>query len=164
MSETAAKPEDAQPLFEAFLTSRGLLLDRMIPDEGIDAVLEFFKTQRFDVPGGDSLVFQFGTNDWDDGPYFDFDLTRQLALEKDRHVVEDDADEDDGKGMWQLSLTFRFAPAPELEALGADDYWCESHERGVVSEFHDFIRLSPAYLAVAPLTAESVELEHEDPG
>jgi hypothetical protein len=127
-------------------------------------MLDFFRTQRFVFQGADWLLFQYGTYDWGNGRYFDFNITRQLAVEIDYDDTDEDEDEDEGEGMWQLSLTFRFTPTAELDALRSDNRWCESHEPNSVSAFQGFIRSSAAYLAVADQRAAKVEMDYEDAG
>ena len=162
MSRTTAKPEEAPRLFHAHLSQRGLRLEGMVASEGIDAMLDFFRAQRFDFQGEDWLLFQYGTYDWGDGPYFEIDITRQFAVEID--YDEESGDDDEGEGMWQLSLTFRFTPEPALDALGSDHRWCKSHAPEVVAEFESFIRTSRPYLALANRRAEKVDLDYEDAG
>jgi hypothetical protein len=165
MSETVATPAEALPVFKAFLAARAMLLESMVPRDGIDAMLDFFRTQRFEFHGMDWLLFQYGTYDSRTGRYFKFDITRQFAVDQD---WDDNAGEDDdaydGEGMWQLSLTFFFPPSPALDELKFDNHWCESDSPDAVAEFKTFIRTSPAYLTLAQAKPERVELDFEDAG
>jgi hypothetical protein len=165
MPEVNPKPEDAPPVFKAFLAARGMHLESMVPRDAIDAMLDFFRTQRFEFNGMDWLLFQYGTYDWGEGRYFELDITRQLAVDQD---WDDDADEDDdaydGEGMWQLSLTCFFAPAPALDDLKSDNRWCESDSPEAVAEFETFIRTSAPYLALADAKPARVDLDFEDAG
>lgn len=165
MSETVATPTDALPLFKAFLAARGIRLESMVPRDGIDAMLDFFRSQRFEFNGMDWLLFQYGTYDWGAGRYFEFDITRQLAVDQE---WDDDDDEDDdayeGEGMWQLSLTFFFPSSRALDELKSDNRWCESDSPEAVAEFETFIRTSPPYLALAEIRPTRVELDYEDAG
>jgi hypothetical protein len=162
-------PAQALELFEQFLRARGHRLEAMTPREGVDAVLEFFRTQRFSFRGEDWLLFQYGTYDWGAGRYFDFDLTRQLAVEPDEDSpdgaeTEVDPEAYEGEGMWQLSLTFKFAPTEELEALGDDGLWCESHSPAALADFESYVSTSAPYRALSDLRADVVELTYEDAG
>ena len=168
----AAKPKNALALFDAFLAARGLMIESMIPREGIDAMLEFFRTQRFEFNGTDSLLFQYGTY----GPYgpeyprwFDLDITRQLAVDQQwddengcGDVDTEDHDHDHDSGIWQLSLTFFYPPAPPLDDVELGNRWCESDSPEAVTAFETFIRTSASYLAVADARPTKVELTYED--
>ena len=172
MSETAATPKDALPLFEAFLAARGLSIESMLPRDGIDAMLEFFRTQRFEFRGADSLLFQYGTY----GPYgsdyprwFDLDITRQLAVDQqwDEDAGYDDVDpavhdHDHEDGVWHLSLTFFYPAAPPLDDVNPSNRWCESDSADAVAAFETFIRTSASYVAVADAQPARVELTYED--
>jgi hypothetical protein len=167
-----ANPKDARTLFEAFLTARGLSTESMVPREGIDAMLDFFRTQRFEFSGSDSLLFQYGTY----GPYgpeyprcFDVDITRQLAVDQrwDNEAEYDDVDagghdHDHDSGIWQLSLTFFYPPEPPLDDVELGNRWCESDSPEAVNAFDTFIRTSASYLAVADARPTRVELTYED--
>jgi hypothetical protein len=58
-------------------------------------------------PDGDMLLFQWGTYDWGKGRHFELNITRQF--------IEQGLEDDDA--ISQLSLTYRFTPNPELDAL-----------------------------------------------
>ena len=169
MDHALPEPNHAQERFEGFLSSRGVRLETTTARSGVDSVLDFFRTQRFSFSGEDWLLFQYGTYDWGAGRFFEFDLTRQFAVDQDdddstENAPESDEDGYDGEGMWQLSLTFKFAPTAELESLGSDNCWCQSAAPGVVAEFAEFIYASAAYRAVADAPADLVELDYEDAG
>jgi hypothetical protein len=91
------------------------------------------------------LLFQWGTRDWGKGEAFEYNLTRQLT------PGDDDAD------IWQLRLTFRFAPSPERRALGAGNQWC--HSPAELAGLRSFVRGSAAFAAVGQLGADKVLLE-----
>lgn len=86
---------------------------------------------------GDMLLYQYGTWDWGKGRHFELNITRQF-------IVEGGEDED----IWQLSLTFVFAPSPALQAVRSDNRWCHSPDGR--DELRTFILATPAYtIAVA---------------
>jgi hypothetical protein len=170
-----ANPKDACALFEAFLATRGLSTGSMVPREGIDAMLDFFRTQRFEFSGTDSLLFQYGTY----GPYgpeyprwFDLDITRQLAVNQqwddDSEYADIETDDDDHEyrhhdsGIWQLNLTFFYPPAPPLDDVEIGNRWCESESPEAVTAFEAFIRTSASYLVVADAQPTKVELNYQD--
>jgi hypothetical protein len=84
------------------------------------------------------LLVQWGIYNWGRGAHFDFVISRQFILE-----------ESDGSdaGMFELSLTFRFAPTEELRGFGRGSKWCDSPDE--IHTFEEFVRLLPAYQSVA---------------
>lgn len=158
VSEPSAKPDDALRLFEAFLAERGLRPEAMVPWEGIDAMFAFFRTQRFAFEGNDALLFQYGTYDWGNGRHFELDITRQFAVDD----TDAETDEDDGGGIYQLSLTFVFVPAPDRAELGSDHEWCFARDAEAVDEYEAFVRRSAAYRLLAETQPLRVEIDYED--
>jgi hypothetical protein len=82
-------------------------------------MLAFYRHQRADDcpadTSGDMLLFEWGIWRWSGPEHFCFSLTRQFIL---GGISEDE-------NIWQVSLSFKFAPADALRALGADGKWCE---------------------------------------
>jgi len=105
------KPQAALTLFELFLAQRGLNRANLVPKQGVPAMLEFYKNERADgcrfEKDGDMLLFQWGVHNWGKGEFFDLNITRQL-------ILEDRCEDDD---IWQLRLTFKYAPTRELRSL-----------------------------------------------
>ena len=132
-------PDAAKTAFEDHLGGRAITLVGMRPAEGIDAMLSFYRDVRADScrleSDGDMLLFQWGTYDWGEGEHFSIDITRQFITERGE-------DED----VWQLHLTFRFAPEAALRAQGAGNRWCRSPSE--LEGFAALVRASPAYEAV----------------
>jgi hypothetical protein len=95
------------------------------------------------------LLFQFGTNNWGEGEFFNMDLSRQLRLD----------DSGDDESIWQLSLTFKFLPSDQLRSLGAGQKWCESPSE--LQAFDRYIQSSLAFQIVRDLPAETVDLDFE---
>jgi hypothetical protein len=161
MSDELAEPADALRAFDQFLAARGQHSYSMTPREGVDAVLEFFRTQRFNLNGPDRLLFQYDTYDWGSGPWFNFDLVRQFAVAPNQDA---EAGDGDAEGMWQLRLTFRFAPSHDLDMVGADVYRCESAAPESLAEFDRVICASTPYRMLADERAAAVDVELEDAG
>jgi hypothetical protein len=141
------KPRAAKSRFLKRLGTSGLALDSLTPAAGIEALLAFYEEDRAEGcpidEDGDMLLFQWGTNDWGNGPTFEVNITRQLI-----------ASEDDEEPR-QLSLTFRFKP-PIGARVREGNRWCESPD-GIV-EFRRFLRNSPALKALGKKAPDSVEL------
>ena len=142
------KPGAAKTRFLKRLEAAELALDTLTPSVGVEAMLSYYAEERADGcdpdDDGDMLLFQWGTNDWGDGPSFEVNLTRQL-------LVTDKEDEPR-----QLSLTFHFAPDRAPTGLKDGNKWCESP--GGLAAFRRFITGSKAFQAVGHLTPASVEL------
>jgi hypothetical protein len=84
---------------------------------------------------GDMLLFQWGTYDWGEGPFFIYDLTRQLILE---------GSADDDASIWQLNCELRYSGGPDTEPLGEGGEWCSSP-----SELDDFRSMIASAAATA---------------
>ena len=149
------KPEKAKSLFQKHLRGAGLKLNKMTPAQGINAMLSFYRHERADDcsfdDDADMLLFQWGTYDWGDGEFFDFNITRQLIF----GGFEDE-------NIWQLSLTFRFNPSDALRQLNSGNKWCGNSDR--IEQFNKFIQDSKALQLVAGGIPVRVELEYECAG
>jgi hypothetical protein len=81
------------------------------------------------------------TYDWRQGAgrAFEYDITRQL--------VDEDVDDDESEGIWQLRLTAFFAPDEENARLRSGDRWLQ--QPAGLGEFTDWIAGLPvtAYCA-----------------
>lgn len=137
---------DAPQEFRQYVATKGHSLSALSPAETVDLMVGFFR----DVPaedcdpdiGGDALLFQWGTSEGDAGEYFEFHIGRQLFLsgaEPDASGVIEDADD----YIWQLQLTLRWKPTPDLRALGSGDLYCGCVAD--VDEFAQSIRQSRVY-------------------
>ena len=126
-------------------------VESLTPGEGIDLMLRFYADELADgLAGGDMgdmLLFQWGTYDWGEGEFFDFDITRQF-------IFGDREDEE----IFQLSLTFRFVPTEELKSLPEGNRWCQS--RAALGDFRSFVLNSPPYVALSKKLASSVDLHY----
>jgi len=98
------------------------------------------------------LLYQWGTYDWGNGKRFNLVLTRQFILEG----AEDD------EGIFQLHLTFLYAPTQALESLNEGNRWCRSPAQ--LDEFQNFVRASLAYRTALLYSPAKVELLYEGVG
>jgi hypothetical protein len=146
------KPREAKTQFLKRLKAAGLSLGTLTAAVGVEAMLSYFADERADAcdldEDGDMLLFQWGTNDWGDGPAFEVNITRQL-------IVADDEDEEPR----QLSLTFRFDPSVVPKGLKNGNKWCESPDR--LKSFRRFVTGSRALQGVGQLSPTRVELRYE---
>jgi hypothetical protein len=143
------KPSAAKSRFLKRLKVAGLELDALTPSTGIEAMLAYYEEERAEGcpidEDGDMLLFQWGTNDWGDGPAFEVDITRQLIV-----------GEDENEEPRQLSLTFQF----DAEGITLKDgnRWCESPDD--LPEFRQFVTKSAALKAIKGRSVKSVELRY----
>jgi hypothetical protein len=149
--------DEASSQFDKRLQFRGLELSHLAPNVGFSEMFAFYRDVRpVDcVPiedDGDMLLYQWGTFDWGQGKYFNLNLTRQFIVEG---VEDDDA-------IFQLGLTFFYAPSRVLEALEQGNRWC--HSPAELADFEQFVFTSSAYLVGSELTPDKVELLYEDVG
>lgn len=149
------KSSDAMKEFEQQLATRGLNVAQLTPGQGLERMPAFYRDVRATdcniAEQGDMLLYQWGVYDWGKGPQFELELARQLVA-----VGGEDDD------IWQLHLTFRFAPSGVLHALGRGDRWCQSLDE--VDEFATFLMSHPAKVAVAHRSDAAVELWYDQAG
>jgi hypothetical protein len=148
-------PTNALKSFQIFLNRKRLSAKSMTPRQGVEAMLEFFQAERAEgceAEHHDMLLYQWGTYDWGKGRHFEFDITRQVI------IGEDTEDE----GIWQLHVTFRFAPTKELNDLGKGNRWCESV--GDVLGFREFINGSASLQTVGDRTDGKIIIDFECAG
>jgi len=145
------KAADALDEFKHFLKARGANVDALSVRQGIDAMIEFYRSTRADDcdldRDGDMLLFQWGTYDWGQGRRSELDITRQF-------IPAGGEDED----IWQLSLTFLFDP--NLNANG--NRWCMSPTE--LDDFVAFVGSHAAYVAMADRAPSGVELDFDCAG
>jgi hypothetical protein len=140
--------------FEQVIRNNGYRLVELNPDRGIALMLEFYRDHRVDDCPSDSdadmLLYQWGTNDWGNGEWFEVDITRQF-------IINGEAEDEN---IWQLSLTFKFPPSAQLRALGPGDKWCPDPRPRGVNYFESFIRASDAFQAILDQHPAVVELDY----
>jgi hypothetical protein len=134
-------PRNLEDEFIAFTEALGVDVQQAPLLTAFDCMLRFYAQARAEGcvldEAGDMLLFQRGVYDLGAGPMFEIDLTRQVIL----------PDEDDDDAIWQLHLTFRYAPSTDLAVIGEGNLWC--HSPSDLPTFEDSIRASPALAAVA---------------
>jgi hypothetical protein len=144
-------PSQSSITFEKFLALRNQRVARLTVPDGIDAMLAFYEYVRAEgcdlAHDGDMLLYQYGTWDRGEGRHFELDITRQF-------IVDGGEDED----IWQLSLTFVFAPSPALLAVKSDNRWC--HAPDELDEFRSFILAAPAYVTAVAMPILRVDFDY----
>jgi hypothetical protein len=144
-------PSESLAAFRSFSTAASVDLENCVPRDGFDQMFRFYDA----VPpsgcsgrDGDMLFFQWGTYDWGSGLNFELNITRQF--------IEEAKQDDDA--ISQLSLTFRFEPSAESDALKPGNLVCEGPQAATV--VRDFALKHPAFTLVADHRPKSAELRH----
>lgn len=154
-------PATSLAAFEQRLSPGGRPAAALTASEGVEAMLAFYASERCDgcvlEEDGDMLLFQWGSYNWGDSTHFELNITRQLMPGGDGGG---DEDEDDDEGILQLSLTFRFPPTAELQALGSGNEWCATPSG--LPAFRACIDACPAFQRVGSRIPSEVVL-HLDP-
>jgi hypothetical protein len=145
--------EDAKSRFKALLSERS---NGDQPEGIVACMLDFYRDERVAdcriEDDGDMLLYQWGTYDWGQGRWFDLNITRQFIP----------AGGDDDQGIFQLSLSMKYTPTPDLDALGSGNRWCGSP--GELSEFSDFVKSSAALKAVTGRPCDKFKVEYSQAG
>jgi hypothetical protein len=144
---------ESRAAFHALLDERDWRIESLDAATAVDSMLDFYFTVRADdvdlTDGGDMLLFQWGTDDWGDGPSFEYDITRQFITK-----VSEPADADNA--FWQLSLVLHFEPNAETAQTGSGNRWCDG--LGEVGQLREFIDRHPASAVARRLTPIHVDL------
>ncbi len=146
------KSSDAKSRFEVLLSQRD---NNETPAAIISCMLDFYRDERLDdciiEDDGDMLLYQWGTYDWGQGRWFDFNITRQ-------YVPGSGEDED----IFQLSVTAKYSPAHELDALGSGNKWCGSPKE--LPQFNEFIYNSPPLQFLHQKPCDKVDVSSNQTG
>lgn len=153
-------PATSLAAFEQRLSPGGRSASALTAAEGVEAMLAFYASERCDgcvlEEDGDMLLFQWGTYNWGDSTHFELNITRQLMPGGEDGDGGGEEDEDGDEGILQLSLTFRFPPAAELQALGSGNEWCDTPSG--LPAFRAHIDACPAFERVGSLVPSEVAL------
>jgi hypothetical protein len=146
------KPLEAQTFFLNLLSENNFSVDTISPKDAIRLMLNFYTNTRAEYceidQDGDMLLFEWGTYDWGDGEHFNYKITRQFIF-----PVQENPDYN---GIWQLSLSLKYQPSPELTAIGSGNQWCSSPTK--VADFATYIEQSEATRQVQNTPIQSVGL------
>ena len=147
-------PQTALQEFRNRIGQADTILESMQPSEGVRQMLLFYEEVRSDgcdlESDGDMLLFQWGTYNWGEGRFFEFDITRQFITFTD----------DEDYVTSQLRFTFFFEPCPALEDLQPGNKWCYNPRD--LMEFEAFIKDSSAYRTVPKLNTHHVEVTYSE--
>ncbi len=132
LSQEKMNSSEAKARFEALLSQCD---KRDFPDVIISCMLDFYRDERVEdcriEDDGDMLLYQWGTYDWGQGRWFDLNITRQF--------IPQGGEDDD---IFQLSVTAKYSPAPDLDELCSGNKWCGSPDE--FPQFEEFVRGSNA--------------------
>ncbi|HKF88981.1 MAG TPA: hypothetical protein VKB85_13035 [Propionibacteriaceae bacterium] len=115
MSRPAAIGE-AAAVFHALVTAHGLQLEELTARSAWQVFGDYGRVafETPDLPDADGLLYQYGMHRLRQRSLFELDLVRQFE------VVDAEGNHDH---YVQMHCTLRYAPTPELAALGADQCW-----------------------------------------
>ena len=139
------KPNESVKAFQDFAGSKSIDLSVSTPRVGFEAMLEFLAVTTWATCSDDMLLYQWGSYDWGNGRHFELNITRQF--------IEEELEDDDA--ISQLSLTYRYEPSMELDALEGSNCWEDDPP-----EFRQFILASAAFMTVADAKPDQVDLSH----
>lgn len=139
------KPDESVRAFQDFAATKGVDLQASTPREGIQAMLDFRAQTVCAGCSDDMLLYQWGSYDWGNGKHFQLDITRQF--------IEAELEDDDA--ISQLSLTYRYKPDANLDALGTGNRWEDR-----LPDFRQFILASAPFTAVADAKPDQIDLSH----
>ncbi|MFO0916191.1 MAG: hypothetical protein U0795_24750 [Pirellulales bacterium] len=150
--------DTAQQSLERLLAEGSLTLDNLSVPQGFAVAFAFYRNHRAeDCPAdadGDMLLYQWGMSRGEDGEFFEVDLTRQFILGGDS----------EDENIWQLSLTFKFAPTETLRTIESGNKWCPRPRARALDYFEGYVRESAAYQTVSELKPVRVELDYFNAG
>ncbi len=131
------KPRSAKMRFLRRLEASGHTLGTLSAVDGVARMVAFYDEERAEdcEPGGDSLVLNWGTYDWDSSEAFELTVSRHFTLA--REPVEHRR---------RLDLLFRYEPTPTLRALRVGGEWCFWHSD--LKAFRRFLARSRALATV----------------
>jgi hypothetical protein len=155
-----ADPEiaDLEAAFRQFLASRNGQLGSLDAAGAIDAMTSFYEAVQptgLDPEAPDMLLFQWGTYDWGDGLWFEFNVTRQ--------VITPSTPEDADDAIWQLGLTLRYPPTENAQTAASGEQWWD-REDGPIAEFLTDVQSTPGWSYAAERRPTKVELSLDQAG
>lgn len=139
--------------FMSYINDRGIDITRLVPDRALELLVNYYKDIR--VAGceidleQDMLLYQWGTYDWGEGLWFEFEITRQITVEE----------KDEYAGMYQLHLTLKYRDCDELSLLDNGCFWCSSLFE--VDEFKEEIMNSDVMKAIVSKDIQQVSIIYE---
>ena len=146
------RSDESKAEFEPSFNALG---KRPCPKDVIGAMTDFYRSHRADDceldQDGDMLLFQWGTYDWGQGRWFEFNITRQFMLT-----------EGEDEGIFQLSVTLKYSPAAEFDALLSGNQWC--HCPSELPDFIEYIFASKPMRSIAQLPCSNAILEYNVAG
>ena len=156
----------AKEHFEKYLSERRLSVEQLDAENALVAMVGFYLDVRADKvatdEGGDLLLFDWGTYEWEDGPRFQYCITRQFMLPGE--VAE----------CWHLAVTLYYGSDGRTLALDAGERACASFAD--LDAFLTFVDGAPATryarrhdpsairLDLEPVEFEDEPVEYEDAG
>ncbi|AFM14007.1 hypothetical protein [Turneriella parva] len=131
MKETDLLPKKAEKLLLSQIKNSNLEPSELSPETLLKQIVDFYLNTRFEEvdisADGDMLLIQWGTYDWGEGAFFEFDITRQF--------IESSKTDDDA--ISQLHATLFFAETPELSKEQGNQWF---HDPESAASTFDFVK------------------------
>lgn len=142
------KAKNIKKEFEKQLKYIEKKLIKILPEDGISAMIKFYQEERIDKcnfeDDADMLLFQWGKYDFRGKPEYSLNITRQ--------IIQQDEDEP-----YQLQLTFYFNEMQE--SINSGSIWCSNLEEK--DDFINKINSNIAYQHYSNKFANDVVIEYE---
>lgn len=137
--------------FHRYLTQRSLDLQHLDATTGVARMLSWYETERVTDAisldqDGDMLLLQWGTYDWGEGNWFEYNITRQV-------ICSESGDDDE---IWQLGLTLRYQTSEATASVGSGNRWCFNPAEA--EDLRAYLEDSDAAALAARLEADQVDL------
>jgi hypothetical protein len=146
--------EEITHAFNRFGEGKGTKVDSLSLSDFPRLLIDYYQEVEFTevdrADDGDMLLFQYGTYDWGNGPFFEVDFTRQF------YQFFTDAEDHE---ILQQSFTFYFDPEP-FRHIDSFNLW--SNAVASLSEFEGAIVNSQGYREAVAQRPQRFEISIED--
>jgi hypothetical protein len=145
---------EAAAVFHALVTAHGLQERELTARSAWQVFADFGRVafETPDLPDADGLLYQYGMYRPIRRSLFELDLVRQFE------VVDAEGDHDH---YVQMHCTLRYAPTPELEALGADQRWWFPDQGALAAWLHS-VATRPEWAVLDAQKPKQVAVHQED--
>jgi hypothetical protein len=145
---------EAAAVFHALITAHGLQVEELTGRSAWQVFGDYGRVafETPDLPDADGLLYQYGLHRLRRRSLFELDLVRQFE------VVDAEGDHDH---YVQMHCTLRYAPTPELAALGADQCWWFPDQGALAAWLHS-VAARPEWAVLDAQKPKEVAVHQED--
>ena len=148
MKKTDSLPKKAENLLLTQIKNSNLELPELSPATLLQQMVDFYLNTRFqevDISAdGDMLLVQWGTYDWGEGTFFEFDITRQL--------IESSKTDDDA--ISQIHATLFFAQTSDLSKEQGNRWFHSPENAASILDFVKGLKFIDMLKKMKPLKIE----------